>query len=488
LHTLKASTALADICNDLTVQFDYAGGQARQTVQLVAPDSIARFGRRAQTREAPWIAVPRVAYEVAVRRLAHFSRPQWTVTVDGIKQPVDVGDDLLIDHPVLPIVAADAVSLRDWHLDAGTVSAQLSIAVGDSPVLRLAQQSGTFPAQTVAVGVQESASDRILTLRRAEDGTAIAGARVTIDGTTTRTSDSGGRVIFPAALLPPGQHTLAIVNEDGRTLTMTITVDANAGFAQTLHLSAVPALPSAASPTPPPEPPALSIVGDMPDGKVGDRVSVAYGASGGVPPYAFVVANGAVPDGMGAISAAGVISGTYEAAADYAFTVQVTDSTGATASVDDAVHVVDAGGAWVDITKPMYWTSSGYVWVFEAREWEVRETPSCGFASGLHPTDACIAACAGGTKLRVTLRSYGATDFTAPYYFSQFDNRVYVDSEGSGVDITTRADPGGQTYTDIVLPIAPITLTSQTLYATSRCIGNYPTDNYAFRKIEVFIP
>jgi hypothetical protein len=269
---------------------------------------------------------------------------------------------------------------------------------------------------------------------------------------------------------------------------MTITVDASAGFAQTLHLSAVAALPSAATPAPPPEPPALSIAGDMPDGKVGDRVSVAYGASGGVPPYAFVVANGAVPDGMGAISAAGLISGTYEAAADYAFTVQVTDSTGATASVDDAVHVAEAGGTWVSIMKPDYWSSTGYVWVFESRRFEVFQTPNCGSASGLHPTEACIAACAGATKLRVTLKSYGPTDGTGPLYFSQFDNRVYVDHEGSGVDITTSADPGGLAYADIVLPFKPFTSTSQTLFATSRCIGDYPTDNYAFRKIEVFIP
>lgn len=239
LHTLGASLSLGDIVNDVTVQFDYVNGQARQTLQLVVADSIARFGRRAQTLPAPWIAVPRVAYDVGVRQLARTARPQWIVTVDGIRRPIDVGDDLLIDHPVLPIEARGIVVQRDWVLDAGTVSAQLAIAVGDSPVIKLARQSNAFPARTVAVSAEESGGDRVLVLRRAEDGRAIVGARVTVDNTTTRTSDNAGRVTFPASLLPPGEHTLAIVSEDGRTLTMTITIDAGAGYRQTVALPRV---------------------------------------------------------------------------------------------------------------------------------------------------------------------------------------------------------------------------------------------------------
>ena len=66
-------------------------------------------------------------------------------------------------------------------------------------------------------------------------------------------------------------------------------------------------------------------------------VGVAYPAgsglqaSGGVPPYSWSVFGGALPSGM-SLNAAGNLQGTPSLAGTYAFTAQVTDSTGATAT------------------------------------------------------------------------------------------------------------------------------------------------------------
>lgn len=72
--------------------------------------------------------------------------------------------------------------------------------------------------------------------------------------------------------------------------------------------------------------PALSITTNtLPGGTVGASYSQALTATGGTPPYAWSVAIGALPEGLG-LSAAGSITGTLSAAGSFAFTVQVLDS------------------------------------------------------------------------------------------------------------------------------------------------------------------
>ncbi|HVN04527.1 MAG TPA: putative Ig domain-containing protein [Bryobacteraceae bacterium] len=69
----------------------------------------------------------------------------------------------------------------------------------------------------------------------------------------------------------------------------------------------------------------------LPNGSVGASYSQALSASGGTPPYNWAVASGTLPGGL-ALSTAGAISGTPTAAGTASFTVQLTDSMGATAS------------------------------------------------------------------------------------------------------------------------------------------------------------
>jgi hypothetical protein len=78
---------------------------------------------------------------------------------------------------------------------------------------------------------------------------------------------------------------------------------------------------------------AISTAGQLPSGSVGGAYSQTLNAVGGTPPYRWAVASGTLPGGLALNPATGVISGTPLANGTFHFTVQVTDNTGATASL-----------------------------------------------------------------------------------------------------------------------------------------------------------
>jgi len=69
----------------------------------------------------------------------------------------------------------------------------------------------------------------------------------------------------------------------------------------------------------------------VPNGTVGVAYSLPLGASGGTAPYNWSVINGTLPGGVSLNAANGLLSGSPTTAGNYSFTVQVKDSSGATA-------------------------------------------------------------------------------------------------------------------------------------------------------------
>jgi large repetitive protein len=94
----------------------------------------------------------------------------------------------------------------------------------------------------------------------------------------------------------------------------------------------------AASPTAAPTP--LTVPGPtFQMGEVGlSYTPVSYKATGGNDPFLWVVSDGALPGGL-SISMDGVISGTPTASGTFAFTVEVTDASMATANVSSSIIV-----------------------------------------------------------------------------------------------------------------------------------------------------
>ena len=76
-----------------------------------------------------------------------------------------------------------------------------------------------------------------------------------------------------------------------------------------------------------------------PQGSVGVPYSHAFPAGAGDPPYTFSISSGAIPPGLSLNAATGVLSGTPTSPGMFTFTVKVTDSFGATASVQCSISI-----------------------------------------------------------------------------------------------------------------------------------------------------
>ncbi|MCR6700846.1 MAG: carboxypeptidase-like regulatory domain-containing protein [Dokdonella sp.] len=222
--SVSAACSIADLVNDLTIQFAPEAGQPRGAIQLESPDSIARHGRRPEVIVAPWIGSARVALAVAERLLQQSARPQWTIQAT-VRRPLRPGQGIQLDHPALPAAGIYTVTERSRDMAAGRTAITLTAPVGGLPAVRLVRQSVAYdPLQYAGAAVATAGTDRLITLLDT-DGRPLAGARVSVRelGISGQT-DSAGRFIVSVALLPAGAWTLDIVTADGATLEIGIII------------------------------------------------------------------------------------------------------------------------------------------------------------------------------------------------------------------------------------------------------------------------
>jgi hypothetical protein len=78
----------------------------------------------------------------------------------------------------------------------------------------------------------------------------------------------------------------------------------------------------------------------VPNGTVGGSYSQPLGANGGTPPYNWTVISGTLPGGIALNAANGLLSGTPSSSGNYSFTIQVKDSSGATAQRAFSMSVI----------------------------------------------------------------------------------------------------------------------------------------------------
>ncbi|MEI2429469.1 putative Ig domain-containing protein [Lysobacter yananisis] len=85
----------------------------------------------------------------------------------------------------------------------------------------------------------------------------------------------------------------------------------------------------------------------LPGGVVGTAYSQGLSSSGGIAPYTYALASGALPSGI-ALSSAGAISGTPTLAGNYSFAIRSTDDAGYNTTVNYSIAVADAVPVAVD--------------------------------------------------------------------------------------------------------------------------------------------
>lgn len=223
-HTLGAELQLDALETSLTLLYAHEDGTPTAAVEVEARESAVIYGRRPAELQCPWVRSARVAAAVAARLLEHRARPTWAVSVSGLTGDLRVGDAVTLDHPTLPAGGVHTVLERVLDPADFATAISLSVPVGAVPVVRVLRQSSMLePEQYSSATVVRDGADYLLTLRE-EDGRPIAFAAVTLDGQITRTSDGAGRVRFPATAMTPGEHSIAIVAADGRTLALVVTV------------------------------------------------------------------------------------------------------------------------------------------------------------------------------------------------------------------------------------------------------------------------
>ncbi len=219
---LERAFTLADLCNDLTIQFDFDGDTPRQSIRMIAPAQIARYGASPQTLAAKWISAAGVAQRVGARMLAQSARKVWLVTAGGLDAPdLRVGDFVQFQHALFTDAGVYPVLSRETNLiDSSKITAR--VPIGAAPAIAIASQSSYFDVNAyVSAEVSTIGPDRVFTIRDSDGVTPLAGATVQIlpNGLTHQT-DAQGKVSFTTEQMPSGHHyDLGVTTADNRYFT-----------------------------------------------------------------------------------------------------------------------------------------------------------------------------------------------------------------------------------------------------------------------------
>jgi hypothetical protein len=146
---------------------------------------------------------------------------------------------------------------------------------------------------------------------------AVNGGGITVNSITFTSPTSITLNITVAGNAATGARTITVTNPDGQSVTSTSGI-------LTINNSSCPTI--TLSPT------------TLSDGAVSSPYNQSITASGGALPYTYIVASGALPNGL-SLSSSGLLSGTPSAGGTFNFTVTATDNNGCTGSQPYTLHI-----------------------------------------------------------------------------------------------------------------------------------------------------
>lgn len=196
---MSATTGHDGIVTRLRVLFhyDHAAARHRRAIQLEAPAAVREYGVLEREWDAGWLRSTRDAEALGQRMLAWLARPRWRLTWQRDFADIATGAWADIDHPRAPLSGRHRVIDATLDLSAPSLTCTVEGPVGTAPEIVTTRLSTAFdpvvpPGVTIDIG-----KDEIIYTVRGDDGRVIPGAIVTLNGTTTRIADAGGRVSFP---------------------------------------------------------------------------------------------------------------------------------------------------------------------------------------------------------------------------------------------------------------------------------------------------
>ncbi len=219
---LQAATQATGIVTVLRVLYDYdhANERYRRAVQLRAPEAARDYGELELEWNAPWLRTPRHAEALGQRMLAWLARPRWRLSWQQSFADVETGAWADLAHPLAPITGRHRLLAARLDLSTASLECTAEAPVGVAPLIETTKLSTAFePVIQPGITVEIAGSEIIFTARD-EQGQVLPGARITLNGQTTRIADSAGRVSFPVAR---GRHVL-LIEADGYPATEAVVV------------------------------------------------------------------------------------------------------------------------------------------------------------------------------------------------------------------------------------------------------------------------
>lgn len=192
--------------------YDYAAGQPAGSVVVEAPQAIERFGRI--PLDLDWRFSTRAGDAAAngKRLLEYLARPRAMLSIQSTRPDAlkaRPGDWVTLNDPRIPVDGLDLFvteSAYDPRRRSTTISAET--ALGPAPGVSIAVSRRHDPVQISPATVTAQDDIAEFTLKDPDTFEPLAGARVTLDGQTTRTTDNGGFVSFEG--VAPGPHQIVV--------------------------------------------------------------------------------------------------------------------------------------------------------------------------------------------------------------------------------------------------------------------------------------
>ena len=215
-----ASTSRGQLQTRIVARYDFADGQPRASLEAVIPtadvDVLANV-------DLPCVADGRTAFDVVSRLLARNGVPTWQINTSGVPGRLVMGEPVTVagaNHAGTGVVMSVA-----WETAGNRSAATVELRTQTAGAVHLVRQGSAVAFDTYAgITITRVGTDQVIELTYST-GAPIANAECILDNATTRFSDGGGRVLFPAHLMPPGSHTITVIPPDGdATTALTVTV------------------------------------------------------------------------------------------------------------------------------------------------------------------------------------------------------------------------------------------------------------------------